>query len=201
MTAMEQYDSDKLLTSHQVGDLLQVNASSVNKWVEEGRIVAFRTPGGHRRIRVADLVTFLHNHQMPIPAKLGPIARRRLLVVDDNEKYLAGLKRALKPYAGSIEVVTADNGVEALVTIGSFKPNVVVLDVVMPEMDGMEVCRRLKAMPQTKGVQIIIASAQLTDDIEKKALAAGATRCERKPIDLPALLRDLGVPQPAHARA
>ena len=46
--------ADRLLTSHEVGDLLQVNPSSVKKWVNEGRIAAFRTPGGHRRIRVSD---------------------------------------------------------------------------------------------------------------------------------------------------
>jgi excisionase family DNA binding protein len=63
--------ADRLLTSHEVGDLLQVNPSSVKKWVNEGRIAAFRTPGGHRRIRVADLVEFLNRHAMPIPRPLA----------------------------------------------------------------------------------------------------------------------------------
>ena len=64
-------DNDKLLTSHQVGELLQVNPSSINKWVNDGRIQAFRTPGGHRRIRVADLVAFLEKHKMPVPRTLS----------------------------------------------------------------------------------------------------------------------------------
>ena len=64
--------SERLLTSHEVGALLQVNPSSVKKWVNEGRIAAFRTPGGHRRIRVADLVDFLHRHAMPIPRPVTP---------------------------------------------------------------------------------------------------------------------------------
>ncbi len=77
-------DADQLLTSHQVGALLQVNPSSVKKWVNEGRIAAFRTPGGHRRIRAADLVEFLDVHKMPIPRPLANASKRRLLVVDDN---------------------------------------------------------------------------------------------------------------------
>ena len=58
------------LTSHEVGALLQTNPSSINKWVEEGRIEAYRTPGGHRRIRVDHLVAFLTEYKMPIPDKL-----------------------------------------------------------------------------------------------------------------------------------
>ena len=52
----QKIDADRLLTSHEVGALLQVNPSSINKWVNEGRLAAFRTPGGHRRIRAGDLV-------------------------------------------------------------------------------------------------------------------------------------------------
>src|SRR5260370_5844825 len=70
-------EADSLLTSHEVGDLLQVNPSSINKWVNEGRITAFRTPGGHRRIRASDLVRFLDGHKMPIPKMLAGVSKRR----------------------------------------------------------------------------------------------------------------------------
>ncbi len=59
---------DQLLTSTQVGNLLQVNPSSVKKWVNDGHIIAFRTPGGHRRIRASDLVMFLDHHKRPSSA-------------------------------------------------------------------------------------------------------------------------------------
>ena len=75
---------ESLLTSYQVGSLLQVNPSSVNKWVKDGRIPAFRTPGGHRRIRAADLVLFLQEHSMPVPKILNNAAKKRLLIVDDD---------------------------------------------------------------------------------------------------------------------
>ena len=72
-------DPGRLLTSHEAGWYLQVNPSSINKWVKEGRIKAFRTPGGHRRITVADLIAFLEEHKMPVPETLtsGKAPERR----------------------------------------------------------------------------------------------------------------------------
>jgi excisionase family DNA binding protein len=184
--------ADSLLTSHQAGSLLQVNPSSINKWVKEGRIPAFRTPGGHRRIRAGDLVAFLNDHQMPVPRTLAPASRTRVLVVDDDPKQLASMERLLKPYANRLDAVFVDNGIEALVKVGSFRPHVVVLDVFMPHVDGIEVCRRLHTNPETRSIDIIIASGQLTPEIERKALDAGARRCLHKPVRIDALLSDLG---------
>lgn len=179
---------ENLLTSSEVGHLLQVNPSSVKKWVNDGLLAAYRTPGGHRRIRAADLVDFLNRHRMPIPAELQDAARKRVLVVDDNQAQLSALSRSFKRHADRLEVVTANNGIDALVLVGSFHPHFVVLDVFMPEIDGLEVCRRLKKRPETKDVQVIIVSGGFTPALERKALEAGAVRCLPKPIDMQALL-------------
>lgn len=193
--------ADSLLTSHQAGSLIQVNPSSINKWVKEGRIPAFRTPGGHRRIRAGDLVAFLTAHNMPVPRTLSPASRVRLLVVDDDAKQLASLERVLKPYANRIDVALCDNGIEALVKVGSFRPQMVVLDVYMPQLDGLEVCRRLKANPDTQGIDIVMATAQLTPEIEKKGLEAGARRVTNKPLQIDTILSDLGVQVPVISAA
>ncbi len=186
-------DPDTLLTSHQVGGLIQVNPTSVNKWVEEGLIPAFRTPGGHRRIKAADLIAFLDAHKMPIPRNLEVISRRRMLVVDDDTKMLKALERTAKKYAHRVQLQTVSNGIDALVLVGSFKPHLIVLDVVMPDIDGLEVCRRLKANPETAGVAVVMTTAHVKADIERKAKEAGATQCLPKPIDLAALLHLLGI--------
>jgi excisionase family DNA binding protein len=187
--------AERLLTSHEVGDLLQVNPSSVKKWVNEGRIAAFRTPGGHRRIRVADLVDFLNRHAMPIPRPLAGIAKKRLLIVDDDEVHLRALERRLKPHRARVEIELTSNGIDALVMVGSFKPDLIVLDVYMPELDGVEVCRRLKRKPGTRHIGVIVTSAHLTKAVEENALAAGALQCVPKPMDLKVLLEHLGLLQ------
>lgn len=187
------WDGDRLLTSHEVGDLLQVNPSSVKKWVDEKRIIAFRTPGGHRRIRVSDLVEFLNRHEMPIPQPLAAATRRRLLIVDDDVVHLRALDRRLKPHKARVDVRTTHNGIDALVMVGSFKPHLIVLDVYMPELDGIEVCRRLKMKPETAGIGVIITSAHLTRTVEENALTAGALTCVPKPLNLEVLLEHLGL--------
>jgi len=186
-------DPDQLLTSTEVGNLLQVNPSSVKKWVNEGHIVAFRTPGGHRRIRAADLVHFLDQHKIPVPKPLQEAGRRRLLVVDDDSAQLKAIGRALKRYAERVDLHLIDNGIDALIRIGATRPHLVVMDVYMPGLDGIEVCRRLKANPETQEVMVVLASARMTGELEAEARAAGARRGLRKPIDVAAILDELGV--------
>ena len=189
-------DAEHLLTSHEVGELLQVNPSSVKKWVNEGRIPAHRTPGGHRRIRVADLVDFLDRHAMPIPRKLAAAGRKRVLIVDDDQVHLRALERRLRGHKARLQVELTENGIDALVLVGSFKPHLIVLDVFMPELDGLEVCRRLKRNPETRNIDVIVTSAHLTRAVEENALSAGAVRCLPKPIDLKVLFEHLGQQQP-----
>lgn len=173
---------DSLLTSYQVGSLLQVNPSSVNKWVKEGRIPAFRTPGGHRRIRARDLVSFLTQHEMPIPHTLAAASRLRLLMVDDDTRQLEAASRLLLPVADQIELQTTDNGMDALILVGSFKPHIVILDIFMPGLDGLEVCRRLKAQPNSPTTQVILTSAQMNATLAEQCRKAGANTCQEKPL-------------------
>jgi excisionase family DNA binding protein len=191
MTSKPEILPDSLLTSYQVGALLQVNPSSINKWVKDGRIPAFRTPGGHRRIRAADLVHFLVTHNMPVPKTLAGASKRRLLLVDDDPKQLEAISRMFKAHSERIDVATVTNGVDALVQIGSIKPHVAVIDVVMPNVDGIEVCRRLKANPETSAIRIVLTSGHLTPEVEKQAIAAGADAVAPKPLDIAVVLREV----------
>jgi excisionase family DNA binding protein len=186
-------DRDQLLTSTEVGNLLQVNPSSVKKWVNEGHIIAFRTPGGHRRIRAADLVQFLDEHKIPVPRALQEAGRRRVLVVENDVTQLKAIGRAFKRYGDRVDLMLADNGIDALLRIGAARPHLVVLDASMPGLDGVEVCRRLKANPETSEIVVVLSSAYVTANLEESARKAGARQAVRKPIDVPALLEEMGV--------
>jgi excisionase family DNA binding protein len=192
---LSKIEPDRLLTSTEVGELLQVNSSSVKNWVNEGRITCFRTPGGHRRIRASDLVEFLAKHKMPIPASLDSAGRKRLLIVDDDMMHLRTMGRLVNQrYQDRVHVALTENGIDALVMVGSFKPHLIVLDVFMPEIDGLEVCRRLKGNAETRDIQVIVASGHLTAEVEDNAMRAGATRCLTKPIDVDLIIEELGIP-------
>lgn len=196
----ETISPDQLLTSTQVGNLLQVNPSSVKKWVNDGHIVAFRTPGGHRRIRAADLVVFLDHHKIPVPRLLSNAARRRVIAVDDDTIQLKALGRAFKRYADKVDLTMVENGIDALVEIGASRPHALLIDVYMPGIDGIEVCRRLKSNPATKDIAVIITSGRMTGELEQSARAAGARRVLRKPVDVATVLEELGLTAPGPSR-
>jgi excisionase family DNA binding protein len=184
-------DSD-LFTSSEVGELLQMNPSSIKRWIDEGRLTAFRTPGGHRRIRAADLIAFLEAHDIPIPSRLQAAVRRRVLIVDDEVNHLKSMQRVLKKWR-QLEVVTCENGIDALVLVGSFRPHLILLDLFMPEIDGLDVCRRLKANPETRDIRVIVVTGHKTAQLVRKALEAGAACTIEKPIAVPELLDVLGI--------
>jgi excisionase family DNA binding protein len=189
----ETITAEALLTSTQVGVLLQVNPSSVKKWVNDGHIVAFRTPGGHRRIRASDLVSFLDQHRIPIPPPLAGAARRRMVVVDDDPAQLRGMGRAFRRWADKVDITYVDNGVDALVAVGAVRPHALIIDVYMPGLDGIEVCRRLRANPATRELVVIVTSGRVTPELEQAARAIGVRRVLRKPVDVTAIVDELGL--------
>jgi len=191
---MMEITPESVLTSHQVGKLLCVSRRSVNNWIEQGRIEAFRTPGGHRRVRVADLVAFLTANDMPIPKHLDVKQKRRVVIVDDDERQLRSYRRLLGPLSKWAEVKLFVRGIDALLAIGGFEPDVVVLDILMPGLDGLEVCRRIKAGDRTRHIDVVMCSGNLSGGVEIAAREAGARCCLDKPIDSARLLRELRLP-------
>ncbi len=180
--------SEKLYTSGKAAELLQADATSVVKWVNDGLLVSYLTPGGHRRIRASDLVAFMRAHGMWVPPELR-VARTKVLLVDDEPRVLGAMTRAMKAHEDAVEFLTASSGMEALVMLGSEKPDVLVLDIAMPDMDGLEVLRRLKARPATEKLEVIVLSGNLTPALERKALALGAGAVCDKPISAAELVR------------
>lgn len=185
---------ERLFTSSEAGDLLQVNASSIKKWVDAGRLSAFRTPGGHRRIRASDLLEFLARHRMPVPFALRAAARRRVVVIDDDQAHLRAIARRLRRWDGAVDLTLIDDPLAALVRIGATAPHAIVLDVVLPGPSGLELCRALRAAPQTKDATLIVVSAFMTEVLAAEAVAAGAHHAVEKPLDPAFLLNAIGIP-------
>lgn len=182
---------DRYFTSHQVGDILQVNPSSVVKWINDGILNAFRTPGGHRRVSASELIRFARHHGMPVPHELRDLALTKVLVVDDEPRFLSALQKTFKPYADEIALQTVDNGIEGLVAAGSLKPDVLILDVRMPGLDGFKVLERIKAYPDTSHTMVIVMSGQMDEATAERCKKLGAVACLTKPVKIPELVETL----------
>jgi excisionase family DNA binding protein len=184
---------ESLYTTHDISRLLQVDPSTVSKWIDRGILLAFRTPGGHRRVRSGDLRSFLIAHQMPVPDELGS-STIQLLVVDDEKPVLDGLKRAFKPHQTQVDIVTTTSGVEALLLVSENKPHGMLIDLNMPDLDGLEVCRRIRARKPLEGVRLITMTARHSQEVVEQSLKAGAIACLPKPVDVQQVLDLFRVP-------
>jgi CheY-like chemotaxis protein len=105
----------------------------------------------------------------------------KILVVDDDQdvRLLMGVRLRKSGY----DVVTAEDGEEAVRIVRQAKPDLILLDLGLPKMDGYEVCRTLKSDPETCGIPIIILSAKSQQTDREQALAAGAESCMAKPFN------------------
>jgi len=112
--------------------------------------------------------------------------RKLVLIVDDVPTNLAVATGALKEL---FRTKVATNGAKALkIASGAEKPDLVLLDVMMPDMDGYEVCRRLKANPDTAGIPIVFITAKTSEDDRAKGIEAGAIDYIHKPFEAPVLI-------------
>ena len=127
---VEQAKAKTIYTTHEVSRLLQVNPRSVINWIEQSLLPSYRTPGGHRRIRRDDLLGFLRKHQIPTPAALveGTVS---VLIVDD-EPEVSGMLKTFFERQGDYEISTATDGITALMEVGRLKPDLLILDIMLP---------------------------------------------------------------------
>jgi excisionase family DNA binding protein len=158
--------SSEQFSSFQIGKMLNVSRQAVNQWIDKGYILSYRTPGGHRRVRRADLMGFLRERNIPVPDILQKTlnnqvneAQPRIMMIDDDEDFLVLMQQAILEQLPRAQVSLFSNAYDALVALGANPPDLLVLDLKMPNIDGLEVCRRLKSNQRTRALPILIVSA------------------------------------------
>ncbi|AKU90877.1 two component transcriptional regulator, winged helix family [Vulgatibacter incomptus] len=141
--------------------------------MKANRLKAHKTPGGHRRIARDDLLSFLEKYQIPVPPELGESEEHppRILAVDDDPDE-RDLLRAVLEGAG-FDVELASSGFEAGLQVATFRPNLVVLDLVMPGMDGFAAIASLRARPETADTPVIACTGLSDPATSKKVVDAG----------------------------
>ena len=179
---------EDIFTVAKASEYCGVSPKTIINWVESGYIEAYKTVGGHRRIKRSNLEAFMKKQGIPIPQQSDqPDQRIRILVVDDDPIIVETIVLAFEEDELDYEVISASDGFEAGLQVEHFKPNLLILDIMMPDIKGYEVCRKVKSNPETKDTKIIVLSAYLDEEKFKKMKEYGADACFSKPLPLPQL--------------
>jgi excisionase family DNA binding protein len=169
------------LTLGQAAKYLGVAQSTIRKWSDVGRVPAFYTPGGHRRYRRSDLDAFLERSGPGQPAR-GPL----VLVVDDDPQVREVVRVNLEMEGYTVR--DAANAEEGLAAVEDDPPDLILLDVMMPQVDGWEMLRRVQERHGTGTIPVVMFSGQLEGSAEREAAERGAQGFVGKPFDLRALV-------------
>ena len=163
------------LTLGQAAKYLGVAQSTIRKWSDQGRVPAFYTPGGHRRYRRGDLDAFLERSGPNAAAHSGPV----VLIVDDDEGTRTFVRASLE--LEGFDVREASSGTEGLAALEEEAPDLVLLDVMMPQMDGWEMLRRVQE--QHGGAIPVVMFSGKVEDAAGEAAERGASGFIGKPFD------------------
>jgi excisionase family DNA binding protein len=189
--------TERVYTTVDLAKVCKVSLRTVIRWVDEGKLTSFRTPGGHRRVREADLLKFLDIYQIPFSVK--PTREKRRILVVESKRLLEGhLKQILRRSSDTHEVIVARDLYETGIKVGMLQPELVIFGTIPKEQEIARFCRSLRKIPDAKETKIIVLSEKVSGEKMKELLALGVQAVIDKPYTIddlrPHLLRVLGYP-------
>jgi excisionase family DNA binding protein len=175
----------RFLTTGDIASYCEVTSAAVLKWIGSGKLPVFTTPGGHYRILRTDFRNFLLYHGMFIDEGFfgKGRGRKRVLIVDDEPTVVTFIEGALL-LEGKYELATAGDGFDAGQQVITFNPDLIILDIMLPGMDGFEVCRRVKTDAATQHIKILAVTGFATEENVRRILHTGADDYLAKPLKL-----------------
>ena len=180
------------LTTFEAAKYCNTNMISISRWIRDGELKSYKTPGGHNRIMKEDLFRFMEKFNIPIPEKLGSI-RKKVLIASDDVEVQEQLFSFLSDSHYNFDVTVAGDGYEAGIKLVRFKPDILILDLMMPYIDGFDVCEEIKIDPVTQNIKILILSVSDNPAAVKKAYEKGADKVLFKPAAANELLKEINV--------
>ena len=174
----------RFFTTSDVARYCAVTNDGVLKWIKSGKLRAFSTPGGHYRVAAEDFRKFLEKFDIPVDVAFfrGGTLQRSVLVVDDEADIREIVRRVLQELDPDLKIEEASDGYEAGIKIGSAQPDLVIMDVRMPRVDGLSLCRSIRENPETCHIKVLAITAFPEQDGIKKMYDAGADLCLIKPL-------------------
>ena len=142
--------------------MLMVSPTTIRQWSSEDKIRSSVTLGGHRRFLRSDIERFASEQGLTL--QLPDDQTTRILIIDDDEDLLKYLTKVFSRVDTPVNTMVANNGFEAGRLVESFHPHVVLLDLLMPGMDGFAVCRTIKQTPASKATRVVAMTGFYDDD-------------------------------------
>ena len=176
-------------TTFEAALLCHVSHHSIKNWIRRGLIKAIRTPGGHYRIKKDELMDFMKKYNMIEEEAAAAPAKetgKKILVVDDDKETLNLIKDILT--TDKFSVLDVDNGFDAGMYAMQEKPDLIILDFLMPRVDGFDVCRSLKKNAKTKKIKILALTCLTAESQIERMYEYGIDDYLAKPFEINELL-------------
>ena len=171
-----------LFTTGEAAEVCKVSQQTIIRCFDAGRLEGFRVPGSKfRRIPRQSLIRFMKDNKIPLDAVDS--GKRKVLIVDDDAEIIELLVDVLTR-DGRFETKTASSGYEAGIATQRFRPEVILLDYMLPDVNGNVVCQTIKRNPEFENIKIIIVSGVVKQDEVEQLLKSGAEDFIRKPFDV-----------------
>jgi excisionase family DNA binding protein len=175
-----------VFTTGEAAKICKVSQQTIIRCFDNGSLKGFRVPGSRfRRIPRDQLYSFMRENKIPTDALES--GKRKVLIVDDDVELVELLKDVFDR-DGRFETRTANNGFDAGMQVKEFRPDVMVLDVMLPDINGKEVCQRVRSDKNLDAVKIICISGMVEQDKIAELIDAGADDFMNKPFSVESLL-------------
>jgi excisionase family DNA binding protein len=170
-------------TAH-VAKRLGISVPTVQRWVDAGQLKAWKTPGGHRRIDAESAERLFEAHAQDLPTPFDRAADAlSVMLVEDNPDDREILTLLINEALPGAQLVVFESGIQALVAIGQRAPDIVITDVVMPHMNGIEMLRQLATQCVVRPRLIVAVSSFTPQQLAQMGELPPGVRSIGKPID------------------
>ncbi len=175
-----------VFTTGEAAKICKVSQQTIIRCFDSGQLKGFRVPGSRfRRIPREQLYMFMRDNGIPTDALES--GKRKILIVDDDAE-LAELISDVLERDGRFDVRTVNNGFDAGMMVKEYRPDLIVLDVMLPDINGREVCQRVRNDKTMDDVRIICISGMVEEDKVADLRAAGANDFLHKPFEVERLI-------------
>jgi excisionase family DNA binding protein len=180
-----------LFTTGEAAEICRVSQQTIIRCFDSGRLKGFRVPGSKfRRIPRQNLIKFMRDNNIPLDNLDS--GKRKVLIVDDDAEIVELISDILTR-EGGFEIRTASSGYEAGMVTQQFRPDLILLDYMLPDVNGNVVCQTIRSNPEFENTKIIIVSGVIKQEEIDQLLKSGAEDVVRKPFTIAELTDKVNV--------